>query len=143
MVPPNSAIELTFSVLNQGPDPAIDVELVFEIPLELDALETIGCHEDPVGYLVTCSIDDLAPNEEHEIVLIVRAQESATVGSFVDLRAVASTAAGDLVVANNEVIHTLQLATILDIPTLGQMGLIILSLMLVFAGIGLLRRPLG
>ena len=146
-VPPGAMLTYTLTVENLGPDPADDVVVADMLPAELtfqSATPSPGglCATPAVGSMggtVTCTFaGTTGVGETRSVEIAVGVPADAEPGSVINQASAVSATDDSAPAVTTE--STLIAPSVLEVPTLGEVGAVLLGLLLAAAGLLALRR---
>ncbi len=130
----------TVTVSNSGPNEALAVVATDTLPPEVSFVATSGCAEDPAG-VPTCGLGTIPPDGSAQYTITVDVSSGA--GGTVINQVEATAAELDLSPGDNvatEETLVIALEALIEVPTLGTAGLVLLALLVALAGQAVLRR---
>ena len=129
-------VVFTLTVSNAGPGPANNVTVTDTLPAEFTFMSTSGCTpEDPNG-VPTCTLGTIAPGGMAQYTITATANALGTVVN----QATVTSDEEELGPGNETATATVTIgAPVVEIPTLGSLGMILLGLVLAALGFAFLR----
>lgn len=134
LVAPGGQVTYTIVVTNNGPGPASGVVITDTLPSGTSFVSAAGCTNS--SGVVTCNIGSLTNGQSVTRTIVIQAPSA--LGSFVNTASV-SGAEVDPSPASNSATGTAATADLTPIPTVGEWGLVFLTLLLMITALSSMR----
>ncbi len=130
-------VTITISVDNAGPSDATGVVVTTTLPSFLTFDSTSGCGEDPNGN-PTCTLGTVAAGGSDSFTLMATANPNSSATGSMTVSVASSTTDPDT--TNNRAVETMEVVAAAAVPTTGELGLMLLALLILGAGVWVIRQ---